>query len=138
MLKLYFPHDQNARNDPAIVKLRRKYGWEGYGIYFAIIEILHEQQGQIAQDDLDDIRYALNIENVEFFNNVITMLYQVKLLVITDGFLKSDRVLENLKLAEEKRTKRSRAGKKGMRSRWSPDKDGKDRLEKMKENAGLR
>lgn len=30
----YFPHDSNARNDAKILKVRMKYGAEGYGVYF--------------------------------------------------------------------------------------------------------
>ena len=39
----YFPHDSNARNDKRLIKVRMKYGMQGYGIYFGIIEILREQ-----------------------------------------------------------------------------------------------
>ena len=35
----YFPHDSNARNDIKLIKLRSKYGYEGYGVYFALIEL---------------------------------------------------------------------------------------------------
>lgn len=133
MLKLYFPHDQNARNDPALISLRRVYGWQGYGIYFAIIEILHEQDGYIQEESLDDIGYSLNIEP-ELFNNVITMLLQNNKLVITDGKISSKRVLENLKIANEKKEKRSKAGKKGMQARWSSN---KQKLHDMKKEKGL-
>lgn len=39
----YFSHDCNARNDPKILAMRSKYGSEGYGWYWMIIEILREQ-----------------------------------------------------------------------------------------------
>lgn len=38
----YFSHDCNARNDPKILALRSVYGMEGYGIYFALVEIMRE------------------------------------------------------------------------------------------------
>ena len=38
----YFPHDANARNDLKVIALRAKYGWRGYGIYFALLEIMFE------------------------------------------------------------------------------------------------
>ena len=40
----YFSHDSNARNDQRLMKLRMKYGPEGYGIYFMIIEILRDTE----------------------------------------------------------------------------------------------
>lgn len=39
----YFPHDSNAKDDPKTVLLRLKFGWEGYGIYWGIIEELRNQ-----------------------------------------------------------------------------------------------
>lgn len=39
----YFSHDSNARNDPKVQALMSKYGFEGYGWYWAILEILREQ-----------------------------------------------------------------------------------------------
>ncbi len=41
----YFPHDSNARSDPKILALRSDYGMEGYGRYWALIEMLREQPG---------------------------------------------------------------------------------------------
>ena len=41
----YFKHDSNARNDPKIKALKQKYGIEGYGRYWIIIEILRESTG---------------------------------------------------------------------------------------------
>lgn len=40
----YFSHDCNARNDNKIQALRTKYGVEGYGRYWILIEILREQR----------------------------------------------------------------------------------------------
>lgn len=39
----YFSHDCNARNDNKILALRSLYGFEGYAIFFMIIEVLREQ-----------------------------------------------------------------------------------------------
>ena len=50
----YFSHDSNARNDQRIMKLRMKYGPEGYGIYFMIIEILRDIEN-----------YTLHLSNVD-------------------------------------------------------------------------
>ena len=43
MKALYFSHDCNARNDPKILMMRSLHGYEGYGWYWAIIEIMREQ-----------------------------------------------------------------------------------------------
>ena len=40
----YFPHDSNAQHDEKILQLRAKHGWEGYGLYWAIIERLRDNE----------------------------------------------------------------------------------------------
>ncbi len=39
----YFKHDSNARHDPKIGALRSVYGMEGYGRYWALIEMLRDE-----------------------------------------------------------------------------------------------
>lgn len=39
----YFPHFSNARSDSKLLKIRRIFGIEGYGIYFMLLEVLREQ-----------------------------------------------------------------------------------------------
>lgn len=59
----YFSHDSNARNDQRLMKVRMKYGMEGYGIYFGIIEILREQSDYILTfSDLDSISFDLRVD----------------------------------------------------------------------------
>jgi hypothetical protein len=39
----WFTHDSNARMDEKTLELRARYDWEGYGIFWAVIETLREQ-----------------------------------------------------------------------------------------------
>ncbi len=39
----YFSHDANALSDPKILAMRCDYGFESYGLYFAIIEMLRNE-----------------------------------------------------------------------------------------------
>ncbi len=48
----YFPHDYNARNDPKMVRLLFKRGPAGHGIFWAIIEMLYEQGGELPVADI--------------------------------------------------------------------------------------
>lgn len=60
----YFSHDMNARNDEKILKLRAEYGWEGYGIYFALLEMLFEDENcQLNLSNLKFISYNLNVRS---------------------------------------------------------------------------
>ncbi len=60
----YFSHDSNARNDQKIMILRTEFGWEGYGIYFAMLEIMFDdEETEIKKKALKAIAYANNIDH---------------------------------------------------------------------------
>ncbi len=48
----YFPHDYHARHDPKLQKLFLKYGYEGIGVYWCLIEMLYEQDGYLSLEDI--------------------------------------------------------------------------------------
>lgn len=58
----YFPHDSNARNDEKIIAVRMKYGIEGYGIYFAILEKLRESADYKCVKDYNNIAFDLRVD----------------------------------------------------------------------------
>ncbi len=66
----YFSHDQNARGDIKCVRLIREMKWEGYGIYWALIEMLYESKGKI-EADFDLIAYDLRA-NPETVKKIVT------------------------------------------------------------------
>jgi len=70
MNSLYFPHDHHARHDPKMEKLFFKYGVAGWGVYWALIEMLYEQDGYIDWDNLANHAQTLRI-NLEMINNII-------------------------------------------------------------------
>ncbi|MDK8252671.1 DUF4373 domain-containing protein, partial [Enterococcus faecalis] len=39
----YFSHDSNARNSDELIPVRMKFGAEGYGVYFMLLERLREE-----------------------------------------------------------------------------------------------
>lgn len=49
----YFPHDYHARHDPKLERLFLTMGYEGWGIYWALIEALYEQGGYLRLDDIN-------------------------------------------------------------------------------------
>lgn len=58
----YFSHDANARNSAKLLRVRLKYGMEGYGTYFALIERLREENGFQAERDYDTIAFDLHVD----------------------------------------------------------------------------
>jgi flagellar biosynthesis GTPase FlhF len=113
----YFSHDSNAHKDPKILKLRAEHGWEGYGIFWAIIETLREQEDfkwKASDKHLLSFCFA-NGDKV--INQVIDTCLEVGLLVNEDGFIHSESLTKRMELKEEIAEKRREAGKKGGSSK---------------------
>lgn len=110
----WFKHDANARHDPKIISLRRKFGMEGYGVYFALIEILREQEDyRIPQSQLEAIAYDLHIET-EKFNEMIDCCVESGLLLRDEEWVWSNSLNRRMQKLNDKREKR----KKAVEERW--------------------
>jgi hypothetical protein len=57
----YFSHDSNARNDEKMLAVRMRFGAEGYGIYFMIIERLRESRNYLGVTDYNVIAFDLRV-----------------------------------------------------------------------------
>jgi hypothetical protein len=62
-MKSYFPHDSSARNDEKIIALRMKYGMEGYGVYFAILERMREERDYKCVKDYNVVAFDLRVDS---------------------------------------------------------------------------
>lgn len=60
-MKEYFSHDHHARADEKIIKMLKDLKPEGYGLYWMIVEMLHESQGSIPKD-YELLAYELRTE----------------------------------------------------------------------------
>jgi len=63
----YFSHDFHARSDEKILKLLQKERWEGYGLYWAIVEKLYESGGSISED-YDVLAYDLRTDTEKIYS----------------------------------------------------------------------
>lgn len=106
----YFDHDYNARNDQKILELRAEYGWNGYGIYFGLIEVLCESSGEIKRGALGGLSLGLGIDK-KTLQELLDFMVSIDLLHEENGVIYSDRVNEHLAY----RTMLSEAGKRGGR-----------------------
>lgn len=61
----YFSHDYSARRDPKIIELQRALGMEGYGIWWALIEILYEQGGFYPTKGIEGLAYELRVDSIK-------------------------------------------------------------------------
>lgn len=110
----YFSHDCNAYKDPKILKLRAEHGWAGYGIFWAIIETLREQNDyKWKASDKQLLSFCFG-NGDEVINDVLETCLEIELLVVDDdGFIHSESLTNRMKKKDEVVEKRRQAGKKG-------------------------
>lgn len=106
----YFSHDFNARNDEKITELRYVMGWEGYGIFWAIVEMLWEATANTMQLDCKRIAFALHCEE----HKVRSVICDFKLFTIEGEKFSS----ESVKRRKEKRDFVSQQRRKAAQKRW--------------------
>jgi hypothetical protein len=117
----YFQHDYNPTNDPKIICLLGKYGGLGYGIYWRVVEMLHQTNNYKLPLDTY-IFQSISRQMITDDNTVITLLNdcitKFKLFESDGKLFWSERVLQNIQERENRRIAKSNAGKLGMERRW--------------------
>ncbi len=121
----FFSHDSNARNDPKIMALINVYGMEGYGRWWVLVEMLREQTDyklKLRQWSTNALAMAMlwDANGVEKF--IHDCVNEFELLESDGDYIWSNSLLRRMSILDERRKKRSEAGKKGAKKRWS---DGK-------------
>ena len=117
--KTYFNHDSNARNDEKIVALRIRYGAEGYGVYFMLIEMLQAAPGCTLEKDYKALAFDLRVSA----RRIKSIVEDFGLFTPTDGGKKfySERLIRHLNEAEENERKRSEAAQYAASMRWDAE-----------------
>ena len=137
MKERYFSHDANARVDPKIIKLRMRYGMEGYGIYFAILEMMSlegEHEMPYTDDQFDAIAFDLhtNVPMGEF----VAYCVSIGLFVERRGVFWSESFKRRQDEAAEKTARRSESAVKAAAARWNRGREEpRARQEKPQERA---
>lgn len=117
----YFSHDANSRNDLKCVKLRQELGMEGYGIFWAIIEILRESDGyKLKISDLETISFDLKCK----LDVVKSVVNNYGLFKISAGSFSSKRLTQSMIEYNKRKQSFSEAGKRGNAIRWRSGGDG--------------
>ena len=115
----YFTHDYNARNDIKIQALLVEHGAIGYGVYWIIIEILHEESTKkLKLDNLTDVAIARQAcTSIEQVKAIIKCCLEYELFIEDNGYYYSKRVLKNMNKRLEISEKRAKAGRKSAKKR---------------------
>ena len=97
----YFSHDFSALQDKKIRKLIQTMGFEGYGIYWAIVEFMHRDTLEVGEENL-----VISENEAEKVKKILT---DFDLFFVEDGVYFSHRILKNLNKQEEILTKKKEA-----------------------------
>lgn len=122
----YFPHDSNARHDPKILKMRSHYKLEGLGLYWAIIEMMREQEDYYLPIDEESIAgYALDLNcSIETLNSFIKdCVSNYNLFQSDNNIIWSDSLIRRMANFDEK----SLQGQEAALIRWGKNKTHNER-----------
>lgn len=115
----YFSHDSNARNSKKLLRLRKKHGAAGYGVYFMLIERLTEEPNFTSDLDYDMLAFDLHVkrdlirsvvENFDLFE-----IFEGQGSTVNKQKFRSSGLMERMEL----RAIRSAAGRRGAANRWN-------------------
>ena len=137
----YFSHDSNANRDPKILKLRSKHGWQGYGIYWAVIETLREQENfNWKASDKQLLSFCFGGDEALVAEVVDTCLEVGLLAIDDDDNIHSESLTRRMEMKNKVSEKRRAAGRKGGSSKsqanakQKPSKESKEKESKGKES----
>ena len=110
-----------------------KYGAEGYGIYFMVLERLRDEANYMSIKDYNVLAFDLRVDT----SMLKAVVEEFGLFVFTaDGkYFYSEGFNKRMAIKDEKSSKRSAAGKKGANNRWGKQKDGKAMAMPSSENS---
>lgn len=108
--RFYFSHDYHSRDDEKISRLIMK-GWQYYGLYWALVEMLHENDGW-CDYDCERIAFVMRTD----CDTIKYIISESDLFIVDKEAQKfsSARVQENLKHRKEK----SKKAKISAENRW--------------------
>lgn len=117
-LSYFFPHDADASADPKIVALINEKGFEGYGRFWAIVEILFQNSGYISASGFEFRALAAKIKmtTAEAQDFIAALVNDYELLKINEaGKIFSARLCREIEYFENKRKRAAAA----VSSRWN-------------------
>lgn len=112
----YFPHDFNASQDQKLIKLQREMGGDGLAIYWKLIERLGPETDHKLQDE-DETYVSLEWDFHFSADKIRQVVTNYGLFVIEDGYFYSNSLRERLRVMEESKERRARAGSLGGKAK---------------------
>jgi len=115
----YFPHDNNAHNDPKLMWLLMWMWLASLGLYWIIIEIMHQQKDWIISEEefKNYIQFYSMKQESTFVEQVFNKFKTLEIFCFEDWKVYSKRVLQNKAFRSDLKEKRSNAWKKSAEIR---------------------
>ena len=111
MKKTYFNHDSTARNDYRIIKLRSKLGYQGYGVCWAVLELLFTEENKLCIEDYNTLAFGLQCDS-----DILTQVVEdYDLFIVEDGCFYSKRLNNQIQEINNKSIK----AKENAAKRWN-------------------
>jgi uncharacterized protein YdaU (DUF1376 family) len=110
MKKTYLQHQSNSFTDIKIIKMRSKLGIESYGIFWALLELLFNEENKLCIDDYSVLAFSLQCDA----DKLKSVIEDFDLFIIEDGCFYSKRLNEHIDTINSKSIK----AKENASKRW--------------------
>lgn len=129
----YFSHDFNARHDKKMAVLIKDFKGTGYAVYWAVVEMIHEEGGQIEFDEINIGAIAKDLYEEPTLVKLIIegCCSKFKLFKLEEGIITSDRATRNIENYTELVSNKRQAGIASAESR----RKAKDALKNLEQNS---
>ena len=112
----YFPHEYNAKDDPKCERLIWEMGMEGYGIFWAVLEVLRAQPDYtypLANIPIIAYKYRADADKVRH----VVLDFDL-FTIVEDKIFFSPGLLNRMRPMDNARNIARESGKKGAAKRW--------------------
>ena len=111
MKKTYLQHQSNSFTDIKIIKMRSKLGIESYGIFWALLELLFNEENKLCIDDYSVLAFSLQCDA----DKLKSVIEDFDLFIIEDGCFYSKRLNDHIDTINSKSIK----AKENASKRWN-------------------
>ena len=111
MKKTYLQHQSNSFTDIKIIKMRSKLGIESYGIFWALLELLFNEENKLCLDDYTVLAFNLQCDA----DKLKSVIEDFDLFIIEDNCFYSKRLNEHIDTINSKSLK----AKESASKRWN-------------------
>ena len=121
----YFSHDNDARNHPKMKALRARFGWTGYGQFWALNEMIAGSARVCLDLSRKVVRsgaaceLGMTTDALESFLDFLADPDECGLIHYNDGIVTTDRTQENYEHLNGERERKRVKGRNGSENRWN-------------------